>query len=307
MAAAPVSAPAMRGDDDRLRRDPGVVVEAMKQLRGRNAVITGAAAGLGRAMARRFADEGMQVLVADVNEAGARAVASEIAATGATAIAAKVDVGEPASLLALAELAAAALGGCDLLVANVGVQRIGKTDALTRDDWQWLIGVNLLGTVETVRAFLPLLRKSADAHVLFTGSVSSVLSVPRLAAYTASKMAVLGYAETLRVELQDEGIGVTALLPAGMMTTHLDSSAAARPAGLGRSPDLDPDDAVAVVNVLAATPDAMLTPEDAIRDLVPALLENRPYVVTHAPNRDAVAERFTAILAAFDRAAGLAR
>lgn len=274
----------------------------MKQLRDRIAVVTGAAAGLGRAMARRFAAEGMQVLVADVNEAGARRVTAEIAASGATAIAAQVDVGEPASVAALAELAAAALGGCDLLVANVGVQRIGRVDALTREDWQWVLGVNLFGTVETVRAFLPLLRKSSDGHLLFTGSVSSVVSVPRLAAYTASKMAVLGYAETLRLELAGEGIGVTALLPAGMVTTHLESSAAARPATLGRSPDLDPDDAVAVVQILAPTPDSMQTPEDAIRDLVPALLENRPYVVTHAPNRGTVAERFTSILAAFDRA-----
>jgi NAD(P)-dependent dehydrogenase (short-subunit alcohol dehydrogenase family) len=279
----------------------------MKQLRDRIAVVTGAAAGLGRAMARRFADEGMQVLVADVNEAGARAVATELGQGGATAISAQVDVGEPSSVAALAELAAAALGGCDLLVANVGVQRIGRVDALTREDWQWVIGVNLLGTVETVRAFLPLLRKSRDAHILFTGSVSSVLSVQRLAAYTASKMAVLGYAETLRTELADEGIAVTALLPAGMATTHLESSAAARPATLGRSPDLDPDDAVAVVQVLAATPDAMQTPEDAIRDLVPALLENRAYVVTHAPNRDAVTARFASIVEAFDRASRLAR
>jgi NAD(P)-dependent dehydrogenase (short-subunit alcohol dehydrogenase family) len=276
----------------------------MKQLRNRVAVVTGAAAGLGRAMARRFADEGMQLLVADVNEAGARAVASDLAESGATAIAAQVDVGDPSSVAALAELAAAALGGCDLLVANVGVQRIGRTDALTREDWQWVIGVNLLGTVETVRAFLPLLRKSGDAHVLFTGSVSSVLSAPRLAAYTASKMAVLGYAETLRVELAEEGIAVTTLLPAGMTTTHLESSAAARPAALGRSPELDPGDVVALMDVLAGTPDAMQTPEDAIRDLVPALLENRAYVVTHAPNRDAVAERFAAILEAFDRAVG---
>jgi NAD(P)-dependent dehydrogenase (short-subunit alcohol dehydrogenase family) len=244
----------------------------------------------------------MRVLVADVNEAGARAVAAEIAASGRVAVSARVDVGEPSSLAALAELAASAMGGCDLLAANVGVQRIGRADALSREDWQWLVGVNLLGTVEAVRVFLPLLRSSGDAHLLFTGSVSSVLSVPRLAAYTASKMAVMGFAETLRLELAAEGIGVTVLLPAGMMTTHLESSAAARPAELGRSPELDPGDLGALLEVLAASPDAMQTPEEAIRDLLPALLENRPYVVTHAPNRAAVEARFAAILAAFERA-----
>src|SRR5262245_66033549 len=98
----------------------------MKQLGGRVAVVTGAAAGLGRAMARRFAEAGMRVLVADVNEAGARAVADEIAAGGATAIPARGDVGEPSSAAALPDLAATALGGCGLLGANVGVQRIGR-------------------------------------------------------------------------------------------------------------------------------------------------------------------------------------
>jgi len=273
----------------------------MRELNGRIAVVTGAAAGLGRAMARRFGEAGMRVLVADVNEAGARAVAEEIATSGATAIHARVDVGESSSVAALAELAAKRLGGCDLLAANVGVQRIGRADALSREDWQWLIGVNLLGTVETVRVFLPLLRKSDDAHLLFTGSVSSVLAAPRLGAYTASKMAVMGFAETLRLELAAEGIGVTVLIPAGMMTTHLESSAAARPAELGRSPELDDGDLAALVEVLAATPDAMQTPEEAIRDLLPALLEDRPYVVTHPPNRAAVEARFAAILAAFDR------
>lgn len=274
----------------------------MRDFAGRRAVITGAASGLGAAMARAFADAGMSVLVADVNEAGARGVAEALCGAGYRALAARVDVGDPASLAALAGTAEESLGGCDLLAANVGVQRIGHSDALTREDWQWVIGVNVLGTVETVRAFLPLLRRSADAHVLFTGSMSSILSSPRLAAYTASKMAVLGYAETLRIELAPERIGVTALLPAGMATSHLDSSAAARPAELGRTPDLTGEDVEAVVAVLAATPDAMISPEHAIRDLLPALRENRPYVVTHVPNRPHVEERFRALLAAFDRA-----
>lgn len=274
----------------------------MRNFSGRRAVVTGAAAGLGAAMARQLAGAGMSVLVADVNEAGAAQVADELGASGLRAVAARVDVGDPASLAALAVTAERALGGCDLLAANVGVQRIGRADTLTPEDWQWVIGVNLLGTVETVRALLPLLRRSEDAHILFTGSMSSILAAPRLAAYTASKMAVLGFAETLRLELAPEGIGVTSILPAGMATSHLDSSAAARPAALGRSPELTGEDVEAVVAVLAATPDAMVSPEHALRDLLPALRENRPYLVTHPPNRAHVEDRFRALLDAFDRA-----
>jgi NAD(P)-dependent dehydrogenase (short-subunit alcohol dehydrogenase family) len=275
----------------------------VRDFAGRRAVVTGAASGLGAAMARAFAGAGMSVLVADVNEPGASRSADELQAGGHRALAARVDVGDPSSVASLAAAAERDLGGCDLLAVNVGVQRIGRADTLTREDWQWVIGVNVLGTVETVRCFLPLLRKSDDAHVLFTGSMSSILSSPRLAAYTASKMAVLGYAETLRIELAPENIAVTALLPAGMATSHLDSSAAARPAELGRSPDLTSDDVDAVVAVLASSPDAMVSPEHAIRDLLPALRENRPYVVTHVPNRPHVEQRFRALLDAFDRAA----
>lgn len=275
----------------------------MRDFAGRRAVITGAASGLGAAMARALAEAGMAVLVADVNEAGAAKVADELRARGHRAVASRVDVGDPASIASLVPAAERELGGCDLLAANVGVQRIGRADALTREDWQWVIGVNVLGTVETVRAFLPLLRASGDAHLVFTGSMSSILSSPRLAAYTASKMAVLGFAETLRIELAPDGIGVTTILPAGMATSHLDSSAAARPAELGRSPELTGDDVEAVVAVLASTPDAMVSPEHAVRDLLPALRENRPYLVTHTPNRPHVAERFRALLDAFDRAA----
>lgn len=275
----------------------------MQHFAGRRAVITGAASGLGAAMARTLAEAGLVVLVADVNEAGATKVADELRASGHRGFASHVDVGDPASIASLAAAAERELGGCDLLAANVGVQRIGRADALSRADWQWVIGVNVLGTVETVRAFLPLLRASDDAHLVFTGSMSSLLSSPRLAAYTASKMAVLGFAETLRIELAPEGIGVTAILPAGMATSHLDSSAAARPAELGRSPELTGDDVEAVVAVLASSADAMVSPEHAIRDLLPALRENRPYLVTHTPNRAHVEERFRALLAAFDRAA----
>jgi NAD(P)-dependent dehydrogenase (short-subunit alcohol dehydrogenase family) len=273
----------------------------MHELRGRVAVVTGAASGIGAAMARRFAREGMRVVAADIDAAGAERVAAAIAADGGVAIARRTDVGDPASLEQLAAATASEYGGVDLLASNVGVQRIGRFDTLTRGDWEWVLSVNVLGSVETVRAFLTQLRASGDAHVLVTCSVSSLLSIPRLAAYTASKMALLGFAETLRLELGEEGIPVTAILPAGMATTHLQSSAAARPSDLGPAPDPTLDDVLLLRDGLAPGEDSVLTPEDAIRDLVPAIRENRPYLVTHAPNQAAVEQRFAALLGAFER------
>ena len=267
----------------------------MKQFADRTAVVTGGASGLGAAMARRFASEGMRVVVADIAVEGAAEVARSLEASGAKAVAAWVDVGDPASLEALAETAAKAFGGCDLLAANVGVQRIARFEAMTRDEFAWLIHTNVVGTADTVRAFLPQLCASADAHVLITASVSSLVATRGLVGYAVSKMAVLGLAEGLRLELAPHDIAVTALLPGGMATTHLASSDRARPAHLGAPQPLDPTLIGDVAATLAPTPDAMLEPARAIRNLLAALREERPYLITHGPIPPAFEERIAAL------------
>lgn len=274
----------------------------MKAFAGRTAVVTGGASGLGAAMAWRFAAEGMQVVVADIVADGAREVARALEGAGTKARAAEVDVGDATSLEALAEATATAFGGCDLLAANVGVQRIARFDAMSRDEFAWLIDTNVVGTADTVRAFLPQLRASEDAHVLITGSVSSLFTTPGLVAYAASKMAVLGLAEGLRQELHADGIPVTALLPGGMATTHLASSDRARPAHLGAPPPLDPSLIGELSATMSPTPDAIVDPDHAIRHLIVALREARPYLVTHGPVPAAYAARLDALREAIARA-----
>jgi NAD(P)-dependent dehydrogenase (short-subunit alcohol dehydrogenase family) len=274
----------------------------VKTFAGRTAVVTGGASGLGAAMARLFASEGMRVVVADIAAEGAAVVVRSLEASGAKAVAARVDVADPASLNALSETAAAAFGGCDLLAANVGVQRIARFEAMTRDEFAWLIDTNVVGTADTVRAFLPQLRASQDAHVLITGSVSSLIATRGLVGYAVSKMAVLGLAEGLRLELAPDGIAVTALLPGGMATTHLASSDRARPAHLGAPAPLDAAVIRDVAATLSPTPDALLEPGRAIRNLLAALREERPYLVTHGPIPVAFEERIAALRAAIARA-----
>ena len=160
----------------------------------------------------------------------------------------------------------------------------------------------MIGTADTVRAFLPQLRASADAHVLVTCSVSSLVATRGLVGYAASKMAVLGLAEGLRLELAPHGIPVTALLPGGMATTHLASSDRARPAHLGAPEALDVPLVREVAAELAPTPDAMVSPERAIRNLIAALHDERPYLVTHGPIPAAFEQRIGALRAAVARA-----
>ena len=115
------------------------------------------------------------------------------------------------------------------LNAGIAMAR-GSRIALTDDDWTWVLTVNVLGTVRTVAAFLPLLRgRDGWRQISITASSGVFVPAIRLGAYTTSKSALVGYGDTLRLELADEGIGVTVVFPAGMMTRHLESSAAARP------------------------------------------------------------------------------
>src|SRR4030095_1139642 len=110
--------------------------------------------------------------------------------------------------------------------ANVGVQQFGVIDKLTEDDWEWVCNVNLLGTVRTVREFLPLIRARRGWLLIVLTASSSVLApAVRLGAYQTTKFAVMGFGETLREELAGEGIGVSLVFPAGMMTRHLETSA----------------------------------------------------------------------------------
>lgn len=275
----------------------------MKTFADRVAVVTGAGSGLGAAMAGALAREGMRVVVADIDVERAEATAAALRAQGADARAVRVDVGDATSLEALADFTKSQYGACHLVCANVGVQRIGRVADLRPDDWEWVVRVNVLGTVGTVDALLPLLRaQGGDTHVVITSSVSGLFAAPHLAAYTASKYAITGYAETLRLELAGEGIGVTLVIPGGMATTHLASSAAARPAALGTSPDPSEEDIRAVTAVLARTPDDVALPEHAVRHLVAAIRENRPYLVTHGTQDADVRERHAQIEAAFARA-----
>jgi NAD(P)-dependent dehydrogenase (short-subunit alcohol dehydrogenase family) len=272
------------------------------ELAGKVAVVTGGGSGLGAALARLFAGAGMGVAVLDIDAAAAQDVATALAADlGVPVAAARVDVGDAASVAAAAREVGTALGGCDVLCANVGVQQFGAIDRLTEDDWQWVMNVNVLGAVRTVREFLPLLRvRSGWRRIVLTASSSVVAPSVRMAAYQTSKFAVMGFGETLRAELADEGIGVTVLFPGGMITRHLESSAAARPTDLTATGAGDDD----LTAMLAHTPmeeGDVVMPEHAIRNLFEDLRADEPYCMTHGSHRPVYEQRRAAMDAAFDR------
>jgi len=164
----------------------------MADLQGRNAVVTGAGSGLGAALARTLAEAGVNVALLDIDAEAAAANAAAIAEeAGVTTTSAPVDIGDTASLVTAAEHVRVTLGGCDILCSNVGVQQFGAIDKLTEQDWQWVLNVNVLGTVRTVREFLPMLRQgSGFRRIVFTASSSVLAPSVRLGAYQTSKFAV---------------------------------------------------------------------------------------------------------------------
>ena len=251
------------------------------------AVITGGASGFGYALAERAAASGMEVVLADLD--GERA-SGQAAALGAGAVGFGVDVGDAASVDALVAAVEERFGVADLVISNVGVQLFGPVERFTDDEWAWVLNVNVIGSARVARAFLPLLRAAEAPKLAFTTSTSVLDPASRLAAYQASKFAVWGLAETLRIELAGDGIGVSVIFPSGMLTRHLETSEAAQPDHVRRPIAHEGDfDAMIASNPEMA---AMLaTPEDAAAGVVEAVLAGERYIVTHGDLTAAVADR----------------
>jgi NAD(P)-dependent dehydrogenase (short-subunit alcohol dehydrogenase family) len=267
------------------------------------AVITGAGSGLGAAMAARFAEQGMAIVALDIDGERAEQTAQGVRDRGGRAISMRVDVARRDDLERAARATQEAFGGCNVLCANVGVQQFGAVDALTDNDWRWVLDVNVLGVVHTVNAFLPLLRASqGNRRVVVTASSSVLVPGVRLGAYITSKFAVMGYGETLRMELAGEDIGVSVFFPAGMSSRHLESSVAARPPELGPSILKREDIDVMMASRKVDTAAHVATPEHAVRNLLQELEADRRYIVSHGQYRDELVERCDDIVAAFDRA-----
>lgn len=272
-----------------------------RELAGRVAVVTGAGSGLGAAIARQCAEAGMSVAALDIDESSAQATASELERRGAPTAAMRVDVGDPASVRDAADRVDEQFGGCDLLCANVGVQQFGSIDRLSEDDWAWLLGVNVLGTVRTVTSFLPgMRRRTGWRHISITASSGVFVPAVRLGAYTTSKFAITGFAETLRLELADEGIGVTIVFPGGMSTRHLESSALARPENLGASVTM-PDDIEAMMSGNAGMASDVVSAQEAVQGLLADLLADEPYFMTHGSYRPEYQARLVGLDRAFER------
>ena len=274
----------------------------LDDLSGKVAVVTGAGSGIGAAMARRLAAAGMRLITADINQTTAKASAAALRDAGADAVDAHVEVGNADSAAQLAQTAAD-FGGCDVLCANAAVQNVKHAGSLTEDDWNWVLGVNLLGTVQTVESFLPVMRATPDSkQIVVTSSICGLFATAHMSTYTASKYAVTAYAETRRIELEPESIGVTVFFPGIVATDHINTSRAARPTRFGEPDEVDDGTLRDTFDALIPSLDTVADPEYATRNLIAAIRENRPYLFSHSGSTDPIAARFEALSDALARA-----
>lgn len=212
----------------------------MQTLAGKTAVVTGGASGMGRACAARFARAGMNVAVADIDQASLDAVVADLAATGAGAIGVRCDVSKPEDHEALLAAAVDAFGAVNVVFLNAGVGGgNGPCWKISLEDWRWTVDIDLWGVIHGIRTFVPHLLTHGDGHVVTTASIAGHTSSPYGAPYNVSKHGVVTLTETLYHELARSGaaIGVTCLCPGFVATNIINNTARDRPGGRSRRGD----------------------------------------------------------------------
>jgi NAD(P)-dependent dehydrogenase (short-subunit alcohol dehydrogenase family) len=259
-------------------------------FKGKVAVVTGGASGIGRGMARAFAGEGADVVVADVDQQAAEATATELSATGVRALAVPLDVRDRGSIDALAATVLREMGGVDLVANNAGVFLRGPMAEETDDDWRFVQSINLDGMYHVGQVFAEILREGhRGGHIVNTASIGGFLSSRECVAYAVSKFGVVAYTEALRADLAPLDIGVSALCP-GPIDTNLPSSDKLRP---------DSDRRGAVSSGLEELVVGGMQPDEVGPIVVAGVRRNAPYIFTH-DYRQVFRQRFDAVLAEFD-------
>ena len=191
----------------------------LMRLAGRTAVITGAAGGIGRAIAMSLARRGCHLALTDIDETGMAGTADLTRGHGIRVSRHRIDVADRAAVANFPDIVIAEHGGVDVLVNNAGVAVGGTFEQVSDEDFEWLFEINFWGVVRMTRAFLPLLRASDDARVVNLSSIYGVVAPPEQTAYSASKFAVRGFTEALRHELEGSGVGVSVVHPGGVATS----------------------------------------------------------------------------------------
>lgn len=268
----------------------------MKDLEGRVAVVTGGASGIGLGIAKALARAGMRVALLDLEERAIAPAEASVRDVGGDVVGIPADVSSRYSLDAAAQRVLENYGRVDVLCNNAGVVVLGNLADASAEDWRWVMGVNLMGVVNGVAAFLPHIRAQGGGQIVNTASTQGLSAAQGLGVYTTSKYAVVAYSETLRLELAPEQIGVSVLCPGSVNTKILEASRN-RPAELASAGGAVPSPLLDVFKPALAQG---LDPTHVGELVLRGIREDAAYIVTHPGARDAFSARARAIEAAYE-------
>jgi NAD(P)-dependent dehydrogenase (short-subunit alcohol dehydrogenase family) len=272
----------------------------LREFSGKAAVVTGAASGMGRAFAQRFAEEGMRVVLADVEREPLDRAVSELRSSGFEAVGVPADVSQRPAVEALAAAALDAFGSVQLVVNNAGVEGYldGPLWEATEKDWRWTMGVNFWGVVHGVQTFLPiLLAQDGESHMVNTASMTAVVSGRNM--YSVTKHAVLSLTETVHAQLveREAKVGVSALCP-GIIATRLFQGSRNRPEELRNEREpAEAEQARELRRAMHERLQAGMAPSEVASILVEGIREGRLYILTDHDWDDRIRSRTNEILA----------
>ena len=268
----------------------------MKDFANKVAVVTGAASGIGRALALRFANAGMRVVLADVDTGALDEAVREVGAAGTEAIGVRTDVSKGPEVEALAKATLDRFGAVHVLCNNAGVAVSGLCWTHTVADWEWVLGVNLWGVIHGVRVFTPLMLAQGEGHIVNTASLAGLLSGTAGAIYGVTKHGVVTLSETLYRDLQMIGapVGVSVLCP-GFVSTRIADAARNRPPELAdtaeRPPGYEEMEQMGRHLISSGSPPAMVADK-----VFEAIRAERFYVLPHPDWKDQIETRMQDIL-----------
>jgi NAD(P)-dependent dehydrogenase (short-subunit alcohol dehydrogenase family) len=255
----------------------------MKEFKGKVAVITGSANGIGRAIAEQCVKEGMRVVLAGVNEATLSTAEAELKTLGGEVISVRTDVAKRGDVETLARKTVDAFGAVHLLVNNAGVSAGMSPWEATWNDWEWVIGVNLWGVIHGVKVFTPLmLAQKTECHIVNTASFAGLMASGSNAPYAVTKHAVVALSETLHLALEQRNalVKVSVLCP-GFVKTKILSTERNRPIELQDEPVEMPPEAQAFMDFMNAAIEGGMSPVKVAGQVFEAIKEEKFYILTH--------------------------
>jgi len=278
----------------------------MRDFKGKTAFITGGASGIGLGLAQTFADAGMNIVIADIEASALRAAVGNLNARGAQALGVECDVADRQSYARAADRAFSAFGKVHLLCNNAGVARTGHTWEIAESDWEWTIGVNLMGTIHGVQCFVPHMKDHGEpSHIVSTSSMAGMRASIAGGPYTATKYAIVGLSEHLARELADTNIGVSVFCP-NNIRSNMPNNGRNRPARFGGPIDAKLDARAAEhIATMQERNRAGMDPREAGLRVKKGIENGQLFIFSHAAEKQTLEERFQRILEDMDAAAAL--